>query len=212
MTSVQLSVLIPHKHTPANDQALAIALSCLAANTHADFEIMVDAETPADPYVVLNSMAERARGGYLFFSNSDIFVSPGWDSDLLARAAHDTIVNATLVEPGAIGVFVDNMTRDFGMTPEKFRRAEFEEWAAHLDLTDYPGGTGFVYYALIHRETFLARGGFDTSRGPFPEPLDSYFWKEWKKDGLRIERAYSLVYHLQNYSNEEEQAKAVRHA
>lgn len=208
---VALSILIPHKHTPENDKALAIALACLAANTRADFELMIDAETPADPYVVLNSMAARARGEYLFFSNSDIFVGPGWDEDLLRRAAQDTIVNATLVEPGAIGVFVDNMTRDFGMTPDTFRRAEFEEWAARLDLSDYPSGEGFVYYALINRTQFLGRGGFDTSRGSFPEPLDSYFWKDWKKSGLRIERAYSLVYHLQNYSNEAEQAKAVRH-
>lgn len=208
---MKLSVLIPHKHTAENDKALAIALSCLAQNTHSDFELIVDTTTPGDPYVLLNDMAQRARGEYLFLSNSDIFVSPGWDVDLLARADRDTIVNATLVEPGAIGVFVDNMTRNFGMTPDSFRRGEFEAWADGLDRSDYPGGVGFVYYALISREHFLARGGFDVSRGAFPEPLDSYFWQAWKKDGLRLERAYSLIYHLQCWSSEFEQQKAVRH-
>lgn len=207
---MQLSILIPHKHMPENDRALAVALACLAANTRADFEILVDAETPADPYVVLNSMAARARGEYLFFSNSDIFVAPGWDADLLARAATDKMVTAYLVEPGAIGVFEDNITRDFGMTPDTFRREEFEAWAQEPQAQ--PGGEGFVYYALIHRERFLSRGGFDTSQGTFPTPLDTLFRDAWKRDGLLIERAYSLMYHLQNYSNETEQSKAVRHA
>lgn len=206
---VRLSVLIPHKHTPANDQALAIALACLATNTHNDFEILVDAETPADPYVVLNDMAMRARGEYLFFSNSDIFVAPGWDVDLLERAKPDRMIAATLVEPGAIGVFDGNMQRDFGMTPENFRRDDFEAWATQPQ--DLPSGAPFYYYVLLHREVFLSRGGFDTRLGTFPTPLDTYFWNAWQADGLPIERAYSLVYHLQNYSNEVEQVKAVRH-
>lgn len=205
----KLSILIPHKHEPENDKALAIALSCLATNTRNDFEILVDSETPADPYVVLNRMAWMAHGEYLFFSNSDIFVSQGWDVDLLAKAAPDVMVTTTLVEPGAIGIFPGNMQRQFGMTPESFRRDEFEAWAANPDGA-LPDGEGFYYYALIHRETFLKRGTFDTTRGTFPTPLDIYFWNDWKADGLTIVRAHSLVYHLQNYSNPEEQAKEVR--
>lgn len=205
----KLSVLIPHKHEPENDKALAIALSCLAANTVNDFELLVDTTTPADPYVVLNDMARRAVGDYLFFSNSDIFVSPGWDFDLLAKAQPSVMVTATLVEPGAIGVFTGNMQRNFGMTADTFRRAEFEAWAAAPDGA-LPDGAGFYYYALIHRKTFLDRGAFDLSRGTFPEPLDIYFWNNWLEDRLRIERSSALVYHLQNYSNPEEQAKAVR--
>lgn len=207
---MKLSILIPHKHTPENDKALAIALSCLALNTRADFELLIDTQTPADPYRVINGLAAKARGEYIFLSNSDIFVSPGWDIDLLEHAATNVIVNATLVEPGAIGVFDGNMHHNFGMTPDTFRRAEFEAWATTPQ--QIPSSEGFVYYALLHRETFLSRGGFDTSRGVFPEPLDSYYWQSWKDDGLRIVRAYSLIYHLQNYSNEEEQIKAVRHA
>lgn len=208
--TIPLSILIPHKKTPQNDKALAIALACIADNTHNSYQLLVDSETPADPYVVINRLAEMARGEYLFLSNSDIFVSPDWDVDLLERANPHKIVNATLVEPGAIGVFDGNFTRDFGMRPSTFRRAEFEAWAAAPD-GDYPSGNGFVYYALIHRRTFLERGGFDTSRGSFPEPLDSYYWQAWKQAGLTIERSTSLVYHLQSWSLESEQQKAVRH-
>jgi hypothetical protein len=206
----KLTVLIPHKHDPENDKALAIALACLATNTRADFELLVDTTTPADPYVVLNRMAAAAHGEYLFFSNSDIFVAPGWDIDLLAKAQQNTMVTATLVEPGAIGLFPGNMRRDFGMTPDTFRRADWEHWAAVPD-GDLPDGEGFYYYALIHREMFLARGAFDTRLGTFPTPLDIHFWDAWKADGLPIVRSAALVYHLQNYSNPEEQSKAVRH-
>lgn len=206
----KLSILIPHKHDTENDKALAIALACIAQNTVADFELMVDTTTPADPYVVLNGMAQRAQGEYLFFSNSDIFVSLGWDTDLLAKAQPNVMVTATLVEPGAIGLFPGNMQRNFGMTPDTFRRNEWETWADDPDGA-LPDGEGFYYYALIHRETFLARGAFDTRRGTFPTPLDIYFWNDWKADGLTIVRSAALVYHLQNYSNPEEQAKAVRH-
>lgn len=206
----ELSILIPHKHEPENDKALAIALACLAANTRADYEILVDSTTPADPYVVLNRLAASAHGDYLFFSNSDIFVSPNWDVDLLVKAAPEVMVTATLVEPGAIGIYPGNMQRQFGMTPDTFRRADWEEWAVNPDGA-LPDGMGFYYYALIHRETFLTRGGFDTTIGTFPTPLDIYFWDKWLADGLSIVRAASLVYHLQNYSNKAEQMKAVRH-
>lgn len=208
--TMPLSILIPHKKTPENDKALAVALTCIADNTRNDYQLLVDSETPADPYVVINRLAEMAQGEYLFLSNSDIFVSPGWDIDLLARAAPNKIVNVTLVEPGAIGVFDGNFTRDFGMRPDTFQRAEFEAWASAPD-GEYPSGSGFVYYALLHRGTFLDRGGFDTMRGKFPDPLDSWYWKEWKEVGGVIERSTSLVYHLQSWSNEAEQTKDVRH-
>lgn len=207
----KLSVLIPHKHEPENDKALAIALSCLASNTINDFELLVDTKTPADPYVVLNDLASRAGGEYLFFSNSDIFVSPGWDVQLLAKATPTTMVTATLVEPGAIGIYPGNMQRQFGMTPDTFKRAEFEAWTAAPDGA-LPDGMGFYYYALIHRETFLLRGAFDTRKGTFPTPLDIYFWNDWLADGLSIVRSAALVYHLQNYSNVDEQTKGIRHA
>lgn len=203
------SILIPHKRDPENDKALRIALDCIAANTLNDYELMVDTTTPADPYVCINSMAERAASDYIFLSNSDIFVSPNWDVDLLAKANPTTIVNATLVEPGAIGVHEANIHRSFGMRPETFDRIAFEQYVA--SNPELPAGNGFVYYALIHREMFLGKGGFDLSRGHFPEPLDRYFFDQWESDGLDIVRARSYIFHLQNWSNPLEQQKSVRH-
>ena len=207
----QISVLIPHKRDPENDKALDIALSMYVRNTSVDIELCVDTTTPADPYVVLNSMAERARSEWLFFGNSDLFPSKGWDAALLALAEPHTIVNATLVEPGAIGVHEGNIHRNFGMTPERFDRAGFEAFAAANP--ELPANDGFTFYALLNRQAFLDFGGFDLSRGHFPTtPLDLIFWGQWREEGRTIVRANALFFHLQNWSNVLEQQKEVRHA
>lgn len=205
-----LSILIPHKHEPENDKALAIALACIVANTRCDYELLLDTTTPGDPYVILNDMARRATGDWLVFGNSDLFFAPGWDVEALKLADPDTMVSITLVEPGAIGVHIQNIHRNFGYTPETFDRGGFESFAQ--SSPELPAGEGFYFYALRHRETFLSRGGFDTRIGPFPTPVDIAYHEAWLADGKRVVRSAALAYHLQNYSNHAEQEKAVRHS
>lgn len=206
--SPTLSIIIPHKHEARNDAALSIALSCIVANTRSDYELMVDSTTPGDPYVLFNDMALRATGEWVLFGNSDLFLAPNWDVELLKLADRDTMVSVTLVEPGAIGVHIENIHRDFGMTPETFRRAEFESFAS--SDPELPAGDGFYFYALRHRQTFINRGGFDTTLGKFPTPVDIAYHEAWIRDGKRIVRSKALGFHLQNYSNPVEQEKAVR--
>lgn len=201
----RFSILLPHKRDPENDKSLAVALSCIAANTWNDYELIVDSTTPADPYEVVNDMARRAKSEYLFFTNSDIYVAPGWDAPLLELANPDTIVNATLIESGAIPVFHGNIACDLGKTPDTFRRAEFE--AQSVAGWPTPPGDGFVFYAMLHRQTFIDRGCFDMSRGRYPVPLDSAFWDVWRADDKPIVRAASYIYHLQNFSNPEQRKK-----
>lgn len=205
-----ISILLPHKHDPENDKALHIALACIVANTHCDYELLVDSTTPAEVYTVVNQLARSAHSEWLFFTNSDIFVAPNWDTVLLRHARRDVMVKPTLIEPGAIGVHHENIHADFGMTPETFRQTDFEAFCA--TNPPIPGPEGFYYYALVHREEFLSRGAFDLTRGGFPLPLDIFFDEAWKNDGHQILHVQSYVYHLQNWSNPVEQVKAVRHA
>lgn len=205
----RIAILIAHKHTPANDAALAIALDCIVRNTRHDYQLLIDAATPDCPYRVWNRLARSTSADYLLFTNSDVFLAPGWDEPMLEAAARDVIVTGIVVEPGAIGVHVLNHQRNFGMTPEAFDRAAFEAWCA--DAPETPSGHGWYMPSLHPRETFLALGGFDESRGVFPEPLDEYYWDTWKYAGHQVNRVQSFSYHLQNWSNEAEQSKAVRH-
>lgn len=204
----EISILIPHKHEPENDKALKIALECLIDNTDHDYEILVDSTTPGEPYTIINHLAMQARSTWLVFSNSDVFFGPHWDTPLLAVAQPDTIVTGVLVEAGAIGVAQQNIRANFGMTPDFFHRQAFEAFCAQANwIAD---GEGWYFPCLIHRARFLEMGGFDTSNGGFPLPLDIQFWEKWKAAGKQVQRVASYAYHLQNYSNPAEQAKAVR--
>lgn len=210
----EIAILIPHKHSPENDKALAVALDCIVRNTGVDYELLIDATTPACPYAVINRLALCTTAEYIVPTNSDVFFAPGWVEPMLTAAAPDAIVTGILVEPGAIGVNVLNHQRDFGMTPERFDRDGFEQWVAEQlesEQPEVPSGEGWYFPSMLHRATFNARGGFDLARGTFPEPLDKHYWHGWRKSGGKVVRTVSYAYHLQNYSNEVEQVKAVRH-
>lgn len=206
-----LSILLPHLRTPANDAALNVALDCIVANTGVDYELIIQADAErSDVYTICNDMAARAAAEWIVFSNSDVFFAPGWAPPLLALAATNTIVAGTLVECGAIGVNERNIHKDFGMRPETFQRAAFEDYVSEKPTP--PDGFGWFFPSLHHRNTFLSYGGFDTLRGGFPTPLDSLYWDRWLAMGHKVVRAPgSYAYHLQNWSNAEEQTKAVRH-
>lgn len=206
----EISIIIPHKHTPANDKALYIAVASIIANTKCDYELLIDTTTPADVYKVVNKLAIFAHSEWLFFSNSDVFFAPRWDTVLLQHAKRGVMVKPTVIEPGAIGVFEQNIHANFGMTPETFRQADFEAFCA--TNPPVPGPDGFYYYGLISRQEFIEHGAFDTERGEFPTPLDIFFDDTWKADGMKILHAPAYIYHLQNWSNPIEQEKAVRYA
>lgn len=210
MISPQLSILIPHLRNHANDQALAIALSCIAENTSVDYELIIVADTGNDVYSLYNQLAAQASADWIVFSNSDVFFAPGWAEPMLDAAQPDTIVAGVLVECGAIGVNIQNHHRDFGMTPGTFNRAAFEQWCDQTP--EIPHGAGWYMPSLHHRETFLSMGGFDVSKGRFPvDELDTEYWERWRKSGHKVLRVASYAYHIQNYSNPTEQQKEIRH-
>lgn len=205
----EIAILIPHKHTRENDKALAIALDCIVRNTDMDYEVLIDATTPACPYEVINRMAHSTTATYIVPTNSDVFFAPGWVRPMFAAAAPHMIITGVLVEPGAIAVSDQNHTANFGMTPETFDREAFEQWV--VESPEVPSGNGWYFPSMHHRQTFLDRGGFDLSLGHFPAPLDSHYWEQWQASGNYVERVLSYAYHLQNWSNPEEQQKAVRY-
>jgi len=195
-----ISILIAHKHETTNDAALLVALQTIVENTGPDYELLIDTTTPAKVYATYNKLAAQATSPYLVFSNTDVFMAPGWAEALLEKAATMAIVTGVVVECGAIPVAAANVERNFGMTPQTFRRQEFEEWVEKEQ--PFPGGRGWYFPCLLHRDSFLYVGGFDTSQGDFPEKsLDVFFWREWIAHGLPIHHVRSYSYHLQCYSD-----------
>lgn len=207
-----LTVCIPHKHTRHNDAALLVALSCIVDNTRCDYELLIDTTTPTGVYGVYNRMARQAASEWVVFTNSDVFFAPGWDTPMLEAAGKYKIITGVLVECGAIGVSDRNIMANFGRTPQTFERSAFEEMAAGIIFDKRtPPGEGWFMPCLMHRDTFLAMGAFDTRQGDFPTPLDGLFWEKWKASGLTVQRVRSYAYHLQNFSDEERTKEARIH-
>lgn len=205
----QYSILLAHRHEPKNDDALLVAINSMLNSADMNFTLLIDTETPADPYQAWNKLARQAVTEWIIFTNSDVFFAPHFDSDFLRGVAPDTIATGVLVEAGAIGVSPANVHQDFGMRPDTYDRLAFHNWAS-LHREDTFPGDGWYMPCMMHRDTFVRSGGFATSDGAFPQPLDIWFWERWRGMGNKVKRVNSFAYHLQNWSNPLEQGKAVR--
>jgi len=99
-----------------------------------------------------------------------------------------------------------NHREDFGKTPATFDRAGFEQWA--LDGGHTAGGDGWYAPYMFYAEMFRWYGGLDESLDPGYEfgGADIDLFERWKAAGNQVVRAPgSFVYHLQRWSDVEEQ-------
>lgn len=208
-----ISIILPHYREPRSNAALRICLDCIVANTTVNYELLLAAayDPQRDLYPLFNSLVQQASAEYVLFLNSDMFLAPNWAEPFMQARTPDVILAGVLVEPGAIGVSDRNVKRDFGMTPERFRRDEFEAYAT--SGAEIPRGSGWTMPSLHHRASFLSIGGFDTNQGRFPyDPVDLMYIDKWITSGRKTERVASYCYHLQHWSDKSEQDKEVRYA
>ena len=205
------TVILPHRRNPGNDAAYAIALATLTANTVNEFALISDLAHDAPLYPRVNAMIEAAYTDGVCYWASDTFAAPAWDVPMLQAWDENTIVTNILVEPGAIGMSGQNKEMDFGRKPEAFRRAEFEAWAASAEMR---AGEGWFCPYMISRRAFLDMGGLQDA-GLAPDMhgftgADELFFERWKASGRRVVRAHSFAYHLQRFSQVDEQAHPKR--
>lgn len=200
-----VSILLPHLRAPENDKALRIALDTLVTHTSLNYELLLESVAERrDYYSVLNDMAAKANAEWILPTNTDVFYSPHWLEPLYNARDANTIVSPVMVECGAIPVNDRNWRMDFGRTPEAFRRSEFEAWVEvgggwRDDWVD--GQEAWFHPSLYSRVAFMEMGGFDSSLGSFPFPLDMDYHERWIKRGGMFKRVRSFVYHLQAYSS-----------
>lgn len=208
MTLPAFTVLLPHKRNPGNDAALKICLDMLMANTAWDFELRLNAAEDAPLYPRINRMVEEVRTPYCVITCSDIFMAPDWDVPMMAAINYQTFVTNVVVEPGAIGVHAQNMLGNFGMTPATFRRADFEAWTRSAPMI---GGDGWVVPLMFPVDAWKAMGGLDLTMPEFPKSApDQKLLDNWKAKGGAIKRVRSYAYHLQRWSDEDEQTHSKR--
>lgn len=211
--SAAFTVLLPHRRNKGNDAALHICLDCLMQNTVSDFKLIIDAATDQPLYERVNRMVEQATTEACVYWASDCFAAPAWDVPMLDLYDAQTFVTPVLVEPGAIALHAQNIHKDFGRKPETFNRAAFEAWAEHEAPALNLQGTGWYAPYLFPRDGWLAAGGLQTAlitdHHGFTS-ADMELFDRWTAAGNRILRARSYVFHLQRWSEPEEQMDAKR--
>jgi hypothetical protein len=198
------TIIIPHKPTVLNDEALELNLKMILKHTNVSYELIIDTECPKDPYQIWNEAAKRARSDTLVFTNSDVLFGPGWDI-LVCGVNPDTIVSGYLVEPGNVGVAAENIHMDFGMAPSVFDAHAFEEYVterlSHIQLgNERKEERGWYMPCAMNKYWFNSAGGFPTEVG-FPNPNDAIFWDVHVAGGTTLIRVPSFAYHFQALSN-----------
>lgn len=204
------TLILPHRRNPGNDAALRLCLDMLLANTRSDFILSMDAADNAPLTERINRLVAYAPTPICVYWASDTFAAPGWDLPMLDLYADDTFINGILVEPGAIGVYWENLKQDFGRRPETFDRAAFETWC---ETADTPGGVGWYCPYMFPRDGWLAVGGLEAQDSHDHHGFtsaDTVLFDRWRAAGNRVVRARSFAYHLQRYSEPAEQADAKR--
>ena len=205
------TIILPHKRNPGNDAALRIALDCLMTNTRHDFHLLMDAAVNEPLFPRVNRLIRQAQTDCIVYWSSDMFPAPGWDVPMLAAWNPDTFVTLVLVEPGVIGLHGNNIKQDFGRKPETFRRAAFETWCETFD----PGSNeGWFAPYMVSRERVLALGGLQEHglEGDHQgfTGADELLFERHKAAGGKVIRARSFAYHLQRWSEVDEQAASKR--
>lgn len=204
----QMTIILPHQRNAGNNAALKICIDTLTTNTRNAFHLLMDVAVDEHLYERINRMFRQAETDCCVFWNSDMFAAPDWDVPMLEIWNYATIVTPVLVEPAAIAIHPDNHEHDFGRKPWTFRREEFEEWAAQPDAP-FPDGEGWYAPYMMSRQRFLDIGCIEILPADFhgfnARPLDIEMFERHKANGGMVRRARSYVYHLQRWSDLEEQ-------
>lgn len=203
-----ITILIPHLRNPGNDRALSIAVDMLMANTVNVFTLMIEAVFNGSLYETVNEMVKAVTSEVFVYWSSDMFPAPDWDSPMVKLYTPDTIVTNVLVEPGAIGMHGNNVHKDFGRKPETFRRADFEAYATSEEAHYNPENHGWFAPYLMSREGFIEVGGLQSGLPGDHHGFtgaDELLFARWQERGGQIRRARSFTYHLQRFSQVDEQ-------
>lgn len=146
----------------------------------------------------LNQCRTLALAEYFVYLNDDMYVCPGWDELLVKEIktiGHPAFfLSATAIEP-AQTTNPCVIVRDFGTTPENFRKEKLLEEYFSMEKGDWQGSTWPPN--VVHKKTWDIVGGYsiEFSPGLYSDP--DFSMKLWKA-GVRLFKGLgaSRVYHF----------------
>lgn len=151
-------------------------------------------------YRCWNHIVRTSRADYVCLVNSDMVFSSGWLVNLVRRLDGKTLPTSRLVEPGFIQPGEHALEIDLGRDPDDFPEQAWEQMAGDLseDRTE-PGG--LFMPCVLHKETFLALGGYPEGNLKVDGRIvsgDADLFRRMEEAGFKHVTCYdSLVYHMQ---------------
>jgi len=140
-----------------------------------------------------NLLVELAKHNIVSYLQSDMVISPHYDTDLLDKIKPNTILSATRVEPPLHGESNKTITKDFGLYPEKFNLEEWNKYSVTIkkeEELDY-----FFAPVTFYKDVWLNIGGYDTLFRRSRE--DSDLVQRCLHKGIQLTQTFSaVVYHF----------------
>ena len=145
-------------------------------------------------YAAYNYGVERSTTEFVVLLNSDMVMSPGWLSKMLACYESDELLSPKLIERNHpnFGVFPGAVEKNFGSNFYNFKRAEWKEFCDSFSKTTSLKNIGGPFMpVMISRQIFLKFGGFPEGnlRGDnyfdISEYGDQYFFRKLHENAFR---------------------------
>ena len=107
-----------------------------------------------------NLLVENSKHDIISYLQSDMVISPHYDTDILNNLETNCILSAARVEPPLHGESDKTITKDFGVYPEKFN---LDEWNSYsINVKEDKTFNYFFAPITFYKEVWLSIGGYDT--------------------------------------------------
>ncbi|MCM1349226.1 MAG: glycosyltransferase [Firmicutes bacterium] len=152
----------------------------------------------------MNRLRTLMTTDYVMYINDDMYMLPGWDSELYAEVGkmdHKLwYLGSTMIQPRAHFRYVNSIkVADFGRTPATFNEQALLESYASLAPADWQGAV--LPPTLVHRNTWDLVGGYSIEYTPGMASDPDFNAKLWMA-GVRTFKGLgkSLCYHFMSVS------------
>ncbi len=163
-------------------------------------------------YRAWNYAAEKAKGDYLLFINSDMAFSENWVENLFGKLNGNNCVASRLVESGKLLSGDHAISKNFGRTVNDYDEIGFQEYVKTISEENIVNG-GLFMPLLIRKEHFMKVGGYPegnivhstkifnptiSKKGEACVSGDVVLMQKLESIGVQHTTAYdSVVYHFQ---------------
>lgn len=110
-------------------------------------------------YRAWNFAAQKARGDYIVFINSDMAFTPKWLENLTSALNGSNCVASRLVESGKLRSGQYGIEKNFGRTANRYKENAFQIYADTIRENSIKDG-GLFMPLLVKRKDFLKVGGY----------------------------------------------------